>query len=266
MKHLIYWVSLIFWGALVRSVPKLHYLRELGLSQSEAQLYYASLVIGGGDAKQLSQASGVPYSKVYSSLKKLVEKGWLVESEGYPKKYVPRPPKEAVKINRNYIESILASAEKQAIEELTPLFEAKDLADNPQVWIITGLDKIINKAGSMIVDCEKEIDIALPTMPPRFEEMSAFIKNKLEFSPIKLRFLVSSGLKRDFWFMGLPDAEIRVVDKMFGGGIICDKSETLILISVERSPMAIWTKHSALAEIASTYFDYIWNSAKPFRP
>lgn len=248
------------------STPKLHYLRELGLSQSEAQLYYAALTIGGGDAKRLSQASGVPYSKVYSSLKKLVEKGWLIESEGYPKKYIPRSPKEAVKINRNYIESLLASAEKQAIEELTPLFEAKDVADNPQVWIITGMDKIVNKAGSMIVDCEKEIDIALPMVPPRFDEISAVIKNKVEFSPIKVRFLVSSTLKQEFSFLNMRDAEIRLVDKMFGGGIICDKSETLILISVERSPMAIWTKHSALAEIASTYFDYIWNSAKPFKP
>jgi len=250
---------------LVRNIPNINYLRELGLSQSEAQLYYASLIVGGGDAKQLSQISGVPYSKVYSSLKKLVERGWLIESEGYPKRYVPRPPKEAVKINRNYIESQLASAEKQAIEELTPLFEAKDLADNPQVWLISGLDKILNKASSMIVDCEKEVAIALPMIPPRFEEISAFIKNKIEFSPIKLRLLVSSSLKQEVSLMYLPDAEIRMVDKMFGGGIICDKSETLILISVERSPMAIWTKHSALAEIASTYFDYIWNGAKPFR-
>jgi sugar-specific transcriptional regulator TrmB len=251
---------------LVRSIPKLNYLRELGLSQSEAQLYYASLTNGGGDAKQLSQISGVPYSKVYSSLKKLVERGWLIESEGYPKRYVPRPPKEAIKINRNYIESMLATAEKQAIEELTPLFEAKDLADNPQVWLITGLDKILSKAGSMIVDCEKEIDIALPMIPPRFDEISAFIKNKVEFSPIKVRLLASSSLKEELSLINMPDAEIHIVDKMFGGGIICDKSETLILMSVERSPMAIWTKHSALAEIASTYFDYIWNSAKPFKP
>lgn len=250
---------------MVRSIPKLHYLRELGLSQSEAQLYYASLTNGGGDAKQLSQISGVPYSKVYSSLKKLVERGWLIESEGYPKRYVPRPPKEAIKINRNYIESLLAAAEKQAIEELTPLFEAKDLADNPQVWLITGLDKILSKAGSMIVDCEKEIDIALPMIPPRFDEISAFIKNKVEFSPIKVRLLVSSSLKEELSLINMPDAEIHIVDKMFGGGIICDKSETLILMSVERSPTAIWTKHSALAEIASTYFDYIWNSAKPFK-
>lgn len=251
---------------MVRSIPKLNYLRELGLSQSEAQLYYASLTNGGGDAKQLSQISGVPYSKVYSSLKKLVERGWLIESEGYPKRYVPRPPKEAIKINRNYIESMLATAEKQAIEELTPLFEAKDLADNPQVWLITGLDKILSKAGSMIVDCEKEIDIALPMIPPRFDEISAFIKNKVEFSPIKVRLLASSSLKEELSLINMPDAEIHIVDKMFGGGIICDKSETLILMSVERSPMAIWTKHSALAEIASTYFDYIWNSAKPFKP
>jgi len=89
----------------------------------------------------------------------------------------------------------LPTAEKQAIEELTPLFEAKDLADNPQVWLITGLDKILSKAGSMIVDCEKEIDIALPMIPPRFDEISAFIKNKVEFSPIKVRLLVSSSLK-----------------------------------------------------------------------
>jgi len=249
---------------LVDANQSAHHLRALGLSQSEAELYLASLTNGGGDAKSLSQLSGVPYGKVYSALKKLVEKGWLIETEGYPKRYTPRSPREAIKIHRNYVESQLASAEKAAVEELEPLFEAKDPADRPQVWLISGFDKVVAKAASMIFDCEREIEIALPMLPPGFGEVAAIFKSKVEYAPIKIRLLTSAEVLKDLGPYYTFDAEVRVVDKMFGGGIVSDKSEALILLSVDRNPSAIWAKHSALAEIASTYFDYVWSNAKPY--
>ncbi|MCL5788588.1 MAG: hypothetical protein M1357_02135 [Candidatus Marsarchaeota archaeon] len=246
------------------SNPAVRHLRSLGLSKSEAELYYACLTTGSTDAKTLSKTSGVPYGKVYSSLKKLIDKGWIIETEGYPKKFMPRPPREAIKTHRNYVESQLALAEKSAVEELEPLYAVKDQAERPQVWLITGFDKIVSKAEGMILGCERDIEVALPTMFPGFEEAAAVFRSKVESTPIKIRILVSRDVGNVLAKIRPFDAEVRVVDRMFGGGIIADKSEALILLGSDKSPTAIWAKHSALAEIASTYFNYVWGSAAPF--
>jgi sugar-specific transcriptional regulator TrmB len=251
---------------LAKTNAPVHHLRALGLSQSEAELYYACLSSGGGDAKLLAQGSGVPYGKVYSALKKLVERGWLVETEGHPKKYSPRPPREAIRIHRNFIDSQFAAAEKAAIEELEPLFEAQDPADRPQVWVISGMDKIVAKAMSMIFDAEREIEIALPTLPSGFEELVAIFRKKVESSPVKLRLLTSAEVARKLADSYPSDTEVRVVDKLFGGGIIADKSGALIFLGGNKSASAIWAKHSALADIADTYFAHIWSNAKPASP
>ncbi|MEM3671389.1 MAG: helix-turn-helix domain-containing protein [Thermoprotei archaeon] len=245
--------------------PTVRHLRALGLSKSEAELYYACLTAGATDAKTLSTTSGVPYGKVYSSLKKLIDKGWIVEAEGYPKKFSARSPRDAVKNYRNYVESQLAAAEKSAIEELEPLFQAKDSTERPQVWMISGFDKIVSKAESMILDCEREIEVALPTLFPGLVEAASVLKNKIESVPIRIRILASKDVGEVIARIRPSDAEFRVVDRMFGGGIVADKSEALILLGPDKSPTAIWAKHSALAEIALTYFDYVWNAALPLQ-
>ncbi|PSN86327.1 hypothetical protein B9Q02_02755 [Candidatus Marsarchaeota G1 archaeon BE_D] len=243
--------------------PTIRHLRALGLSQSEAELYLAALTRGGGDAKSLSQTSGVPYGKVYTALKRLVEKGWLIEVEGFPKRYLPRSPKEAVKIHRNFLESKFAEAEKAVVEELEPLFEAKDQTEKPQVWLITGFDKVTARACSMILDAEREIEVAIPMLFPGLEEVLAVFKSKLGYSSLKIKILGSPDVVRSLPLYNSYDVEIRLVESMFGGGIVSDKSEAMILLSIEKNPIAVWAKHSALAEIAHTYFDYIWKSAKP---
>jgi sugar-specific transcriptional regulator TrmB len=249
---------------LIQSEPSIRSLRSLGLSVSEAELYVVAVRSGGGDAKTLSKMSGVPYAKVYTALKKLVEKGWLVETEGYPKSYVPRHPREAIKIHRNRLEQQFAEAEKSVIEELGPAFELKNLSENPQVWVLGGAERIVAKAGAMIVDAEREVDIAIPVELPNFDEITAVFKTKLEYTPLQIRVLTSPQIVNTLRTGMRFDAQFRLVEKMFGGGVITDKSEALIFLALEKNPMAIWAKHSALAEIAHIYFDYLWAGAKRY--
>ena len=53
---------------------------------------------------------------------------------------------------------------------------------------------------------------------------------------------------------------------MFGGGVIGDSTQVLILLGEEGNrkgePIAIWADHPGLAGYAKDYFNYLWNDAR----
>jgi len=63
-------------------------LHELGLTDYESKVFLACLDGDTNTAKSISKSSGVPYSRIYETLRSLVQKGWLIKSDGRPSKYV----------------------------------------------------------------------------------------------------------------------------------------------------------------------------------
>jgi sugar-specific transcriptional regulator TrmB len=55
--------------------------------------------------------------------------------------------------------------------------------------------------------------------------------------------------------------EVRVREQMFGGGIISDGREVILLLGQEEDEaisLAIWSDHIGLAKFAKNYFEYLW--------
>ncbi len=51
---------------------------------------------------------------------------------------------------------------------------------------------------------------------------------------------------------------------MFGGGVISDKKEVLLLLGGENEgedSLAIWSDHTGLTRFARSYFEYLWSEA-----
>jgi sugar-specific transcriptional regulator TrmB len=70
-------------------------LEELGLSENEARVYYASLQIGSASIAELAARSGVKRTTVYSVLDGLIEKELVTRSaHNFKNKIIPREPKE----------------------------------------------------------------------------------------------------------------------------------------------------------------------------
>ena len=70
-------------------------LQSLGFSQYESQVYTALLRQSNITGYELAKQSGVPASKIYSILEKLVGKNLIQVLDTEPKKYIPQPPKVA---------------------------------------------------------------------------------------------------------------------------------------------------------------------------
>jgi hypothetical protein len=61
-------------------------------------------------------------------------------------------------------------------------------------------------------------------------------------------------------------AEVRVRDQMFGGGIISDSSEIIILLGEEPEKgltLAISSHHEGLVKFGKIYFEFLWENSRP---
>ena len=62
-------------------------------------------------------------------------------------------------------------------------------------------------------------------------------------------------------------SDLRVKDQMFGGGVICDRKDVILLLGEEEqteSAVAICSEHPGLAKLAKSYFTFLWNESEPY--
>ena len=80
-------------------------LEKIGLTSYEIKTFSALLKSGEMTASDLSQKSGVPYSKIYEVLGSLEEKGWIGSDDSRPTKYFAKSPSTGVESTKQKIES-----------------------------------------------------------------------------------------------------------------------------------------------------------------
>ena len=71
-------------------------LEKVGLTSYEIRTYVSLIDSGELSAAELSQKSGVPYSKIYEVLGTLEEKGWIGSDDSRPTKYFAKSPSTAL--------------------------------------------------------------------------------------------------------------------------------------------------------------------------
>jgi len=132
-----------------------------GLSEYEARVYVSLVEAGAAKARKLSAMCGVPRTKVYSVLKKLADMGLIVEIPEDPRKFAPKPPKDA-------FESYLRSYQNRArnlllvISSLEKVFkETKDgiVPQKADLWIMQGRQEILQKMQEMLSKAKKTVRI-----------------------------------------------------------------------------------------------------------
>ncbi len=251
-------------------------LRDIGLTEYESQAYLSLLTSGEETAENISQLSNIPYTKVYSVLESLEARGWVEHGSGRPRKYYPRSPTDALRSEEISLESRFEENQSLIIDELQPRYEKKEIKEIPELWIVRGEVNSFNKILELLEKAKKEIMLAIPTIPeqmlpmyPDFSlKMFSFL-NKLRDSSIDVKVLTTMEMislmdKGDFGV-----ADIRICEKMFGGGVVIDGQETILfldLVHPSGPDTAIWSDHETLTGIAKIYFQYLWENAKTWAP
>jgi sugar-specific transcriptional regulator TrmB len=241
-------------------------LREFGLTEYEVKVYIALVESGPMPASQLSTTATIPYSKIYEILGNLERKGWVETQQGRPSKYFPKPPSAALDSSRVRMESTLKSSQIDALSELQPLYERKEVQERPDIWIVRGQNNILDRIKETLGRTRRELLVAMPVVPESVISMAAPILSLMVSRGIGVSLMVPSVTSKDVIKRLKGLAEVRVRDQMFGGGMISDSSEIIILLGEEPEKgltLAISSHHEGLVKFGKIYFEFLWENSRP---
>ncbi len=228
--------------------------------------YIALLDYGAMTASRVSEHSNVPYSKIYDVLGSLEKKGWIETERGRPSKYYPKPPVETMATTRMKFEDRFNISENQVLKELQPLYEKKDTRERPEIWIVRGEYNILGKIRETMSRTRKELLVAAPILPELVIANILPLLTHLKDKGVSISVMTSKVMEQKALRDLANVANIRVRDHLFGGGVISDSEEVVLLLGEEEiTSLAIWAQHIGLAKFAKNYFEYLWETGEVYR-
>lgn len=129
-------------------------LEKIGFSSYEARAYVALLEAQPANGYDLARASGIPASKIYETLQRLVAKGVALASAQEPTVYQARPPAE-----------LIADFRQETERSLTFLLNAlPQLASEPSpgvVWRLRGGKNVLRHLLGVVNGASREVYLSI---------------------------------------------------------------------------------------------------------
>ncbi|MFQ5998459.1 MAG: TrmB family transcriptional regulator, partial [Candidatus Bathyarchaeia archaeon] len=189
------------------------------------------------------------------------KKGWIEAEHGRPSRYFPKPPSEAIETTKLRMEGVLKLSESAILDDLQPVYDKKEVRERPDIWIVRGEYNILAKIRETFSNAKKELMIAVPVLPQQAFDLLYPILVRLKEQSVKIAIMAGKDIPRDLQKRMKDIAEVRVREKMFGGGAVSDTREVILLLGEARageSALAIWSDHIGLAKFAKGYFEFLW--------
>jgi len=129
-------------------------LMSLGLSEYESKTYVALVGVGEANARELHEVSGVPRTRVYDILRKLVKKGFVLVQEGSPTHYKPVEPREVI---GRLKDEIIVNAD-ESLAELENL-KMKKRREMSLIWVVRGEWTVKSKIEELVSSAKEELTV-----------------------------------------------------------------------------------------------------------
>ncbi|WP_336021844.1 TrmB family transcriptional regulator [Halobellus salinisoli] len=130
-------------------------LQQLGLKEYEARCFVGLSRLHSGTAKQLSEMTEVPRTRVYDAIRMLEAQGLVEIQHSSPQQFRAVPLEEATETLRDQYDA--------RVERLHDALETVEIVDTDdessvqQVWAMTGQDAIENRTNDLIREATDEI-------------------------------------------------------------------------------------------------------------
>jgi len=243
-------------------------LEKIGLTSYEIRTFAALLKSGEQTASEISQKSGVPYSKIYEVLGTLEEKSWIGTDDSRPTKYFAKSPATGLETTKQKIENDFLDNQSVILNELVPLYEKSGTSEKPDIWVLSGSVNIAAKILEMVESCRNEVMIAVPEAGEELVKQALPKLRALHDKGVKITILTSDKMDKESIKAIKRVASIKIKKGLFGGGIIADKKYVVIVLGPEiagtssSDVVAIWADHAGLAGFAHQYFEYLLKDSK----
>ena len=224
-------------------------LKNIGLSDYEARTYLTLLDENPLTAYEAAGQAGIPTSKVYGVIRKLMEKDLVLELvEGSKKRYIPQDPDEFLSSYRFRMDKTLSSLS----DDLKKPRENRNVS---YIWNIKDPGALLERAERMILAAKESILISL--WEEEFKQLAPLIEEK-EKQGIKcaiVHFGPSAGGGEGFFRHPIKDT---LHSEKGGRGftLVTDSSSALSGILSETGPEGAWSSNRGFVMLAEDYIKH----------
>lgn len=215
--------------------PLRNIFNRLRLSDYETRVYELLLSEGPSTAMRISVLSNVPRTKVYKTLKRLVEMGMVSEIPLKPKQFFALPPKETLKpileahrATQRSLYTLISNLQKRYEKSMSLINIVRE-----EVWILTGPD-VLEKASRFLSQAEKKVNVFASSWDAfsKFHRLFGEVLNGLAERKVVVNLYFPEGSGVDQRFFCGTNLHCKIVDSFV------DFSSQLILLSLDRKHAA----------------------------
>ena len=139
-----------------RKAETVSLLQDLGLKEYEARSFLALTQLSTGTAKEISEFSEVPRTRVYDAVRVLESKGLVEVQHSNPQQFRAVSIEEATATLRQQYDTRIDTLQSH-LEALDLQPEVDDSDRMPEVWTLSGHDGIESRTHTLLEDAESEI-------------------------------------------------------------------------------------------------------------
>lgn len=134
----------------------LYHLQNLNFSLYESKAYLALLQRSKVTGYELAKNSGIPASKIYQVINKLLEKEVIIAIDSEPVKYTPLPPEEVLsRLKGDYLLTF-----SELSKDLKKIYNNQKYTDN-YIWNVSGRMAILRRVIEFVEQASKNIHLSV---------------------------------------------------------------------------------------------------------
>ena len=221
-------------------------LQLLGFSQYEARAYCALLQRSPANGHEVAKTAGIPTSKVYETLERLLQKGAVLVQRSDPTLWAPVPYRDLTATLRERLESNLTAVEQG-------LAQLGHEQDTKLTWSLSGHGHVVDSMRRAIDRTRERLAVAVPS--GELDELTPALRAAAERG-VALDLVAGGGAALD-----LPEGQrVRVRRRPDGGQgddrlavVLGDGEETVLADLGLARPEGMWTHHPAVALLAAEH-------------
>jgi sugar-specific transcriptional regulator TrmB len=227
-------------------------LQFLGFSQYEARAYCALLQRSPANGHEVAKTAGMPTSKVYETLERLLQKGAVLVQRSDPTLWAPVPYRDLTATLRQRMESNLTAVEQG-------LAQLGHEQDTKLTWSLSGHGHVVDSMRRAIDRTRERLAAAIPS--GELEELTPALRAAAERGVV---IDLVAGDAGDGAALDLSEGErvrvVRVRRRPDGGQgddrlavVLGDGEETVLADLGLARPEGMWTHHPAVALLAAEH-------------
>lgn len=218
-------------------------LQQLGLKEYEAKSFVALTRLSKATAKQISEISDVPRTRVYDAVRVLESKGLVEIQHSNPQQFRAVSIEEAAETLRSEYES-RAESLRETLQGIEPAEQEEEVDVTHEVWALTGTAATANRAKQLIDQADQEVVLVVGHESVLTDTLKEGLTAATDRG-VSVVVGVATEAEQEEIAAALPEVEVFVSGLDWLSGMGADDTEISRLLLTDRNSILVSTVREA---------------------